>query len=150
MLITIFLSDLRVSGIFLGAIIVDVIMIVTASLKIWTVDIDKEINNSKERVDGDKGKSRDCVAGAETSVNEIYDNPTCFIKNDANEKTLLIQTQETATNNDEARDPNDDILEDFLKEDQGGDFKEIRKVLLAFMAAVIFCVSLAGISMIRQ
>ena len=152
MLITIFLSDLRVSGIFLGAIIVDVIMIVTASLKIWTVDIDNEINNSKERVDGDKGKSRDCVAGAETSVNEIYDNPTCSVKYDANDKT--VRTQETATNNDKASDPNDDILEDSLEEDQGrdlnADFKEIRKVLLAFMAAVIFCVSLAGISLIRQ
>ena len=77
------------------------------------------------------------------------------MKNDANEKTLLIQTQKTATNDYEAiRDPNDDILEDFLKEDQGrdlnADFKEIRKVLLAFMAAIIFCVSLAGISLIRQ
>ena len=199
MFITIFLSDLKVSGIYLGAIVVDLIMIVTPTLKIWTLDIDKEINNSKKRVDGDKGKSRDCksrdcksrdcksrdcksrdcksrdcktrdcktrdcktrdcksrdsVAGTETSANEIYDNPTCSVKNNANEMTVLVQTQKTATNDHKASDPSDDILGDLFEDDAGkdpnADFKEIRKVLLAFMAAVIFCVSLAGISLIRQ
>ena len=146
-LITIFLSDLKVSGIYLGAIVVDLIMIVTPTLKIWTLDIDKEINNSKERVDGDKGKSRDSVAGTD-------DNPTCSMKNNANETTVLVQTQKTATNDHKASDPSDDILGDLFEDDGGkdpnADFKEIRKVLLAFMAAVIFCVSLAGISLIRQ
>ncbi|KAL5272139.1 hypothetical protein ACHWQZ_G000379 [Mnemiopsis leidyi] len=158
-LITIFFSDLKVTGIFLGILIVDLIMVVTASLRIWMVDISKEIQNSKARVSGDETKSQIRQTDTDTVAleGEIHQNVAISYHvsegeaSDRENGTVEV----SSLVNGEAHEIGNNLTESVetavvKKTAKFSNSKEIRNVLLAFVTAGALCVSLAGVSLMRQ
>ena len=160
-LATIFFSDLRVSGIFIGIVIADCIVLVTASVRLWKVDIDKEIASSDKRVTGDK-ETQPCHEDDGECL-EIRGNPECVV---SYEKFVEEETINTENGTDWKPDedyenfnsePRVTILENSTQswaadeqKNMHADFKEARNVVLAFVSAAVVCVSLTGASLARK
>ena len=151
-LITIFFSDMKVTGIFLGILIVDSIMIVTASVRIWMVDITTEIKNSLERVSGEENKSQ--MRSTETDPG--------VLEGEIHENLAISSHGSKCENFDVSSKDNGEIkeIEETLTEaEETGAVKkgtkseksrEIRNVVLAFLSAGVLCVVLAGVSLMRK
>ena len=161
-LVTIFLTDLKVTGIFIGVTIVALIMVITASVKIWKVDIDKEIGKSMKRASNSKGKQSDRVddVGA-VGAAEIHENPACTANIVEKESTIMETIEIKEEDKDEQDIDNagencehtrDDKCVSFA-DGQGSDcsdFNEKRYVIFSLVAALLVSVILTGVSFIRQ
>ena len=155
--ITIFLSDLKMIGIFIGFIAMVSIMVVTASAKIWKVDIGKEIEKARQRVSSNNDKLSDCIDEVENfETAEIHENPECSTNHDGNalEKTIQLETlefkvedvcEEEINKKENGSEPNPGI-----GSTTDGGKKEMKYVFLMFASAAVFCATLAGVSFIGK
>ena len=144
-------------GIFIGFIAMVSIMVVTASAKIWKVDIGKEIEKARQRVSSKNDKLSDCIDEVENfETAEIHENPECSTNHDGNglEKTIQLETlefkvedvcEEEINKKENASEPNPGI-----DSTTDGGKKEMKYVFLMFASAAVFCATLAGVSFIGK
>ena len=142
---TIFLTDLVVSGIYLGYASFYVASFIAALIRISRLNIDEEIEKTKERVKGTNLAENGCGGS-----NEIDNSLNVAVRE------ALINSNNEIRDSDEIREELIDVRNDDLhfvdennallktKTDDGK--KEIRNVLIAFVGSFIWFVVLTGLS----
>ena len=139
-IMTIFLTDLGVAGIFLGWMISDTIILIAAVIKIWKTDIREEIEKSRRRVANvDKtevGVENPAYNASEGEVNLVTESQVT--DQDANLEELL--KDESATSQ---------LFRDAASGDTVKSSQEVRIVLITFISLAVFCVISASMSLIR-
>ena len=149
-LMTIFLTDLGVTGLFLGFIISDTIILIAALVKFLRSDIGEEIKKSRQRVSNTTHDSSENVASRGGFDNPVYK---------AEGEEVGVGTISPRSSTENGLNNVQDVLDDkcSLKEmpgdarsaDKGEASREVKGVLIVFFVAAVICVTLAGASLLR-
>ena len=150
-ILTIFFTDLGVTGVILGWILSDTATLLTGAAKIWRIDIEKEMEKTKLRVSRDlpfraDGERPGNIAAPVYKVSD-QDLIICARKSE----DILCQghvnmgMEEGEVENAAAEDSTD-IGQN---ETDIADSREPRNVMIAYITAAIVCVTLGSVSFIR-
>ena len=149
-IMTLFLTDLGIIGIFLGWILSDTIILIAALVKISKTDINNEIQRSVQRVTASTGEdSNKCKSEVRGFENPVYE---------AGEEDVKLGTGTTTTDlkpdlciKDPRCNQDRNMSGDGRSAEEVGVVNpEAKRVQIAFLVSGAVCVALAGISLIRD
>ncbi|KAL5263223.1 hypothetical protein ACHWQZ_G008565 [Mnemiopsis leidyi] len=138
-IMTIFLTNLGVTGIFLGWMTSDTIILIAAVIKIWKTDILEEIEKSRRRV-ANMDKTVEAFENPAYNVTEgdvKFRTESKVADQDANIKELLNEDSVSTQ-----------LFENATFGQNVHNNQEIRIVVITFVTLAVFCVTSASISLI--
>ena len=147
---TIFMTGLKATGVFIGVIVANLFMLVTAAIKMRTVDLQAEIDKVRERVAGNEEPSLE-----NEDTKGIME--TAFVEKEGEKQSESERTDEETIGprGNASPDTSNSTVSGWkrnhsLHKGDDRNINEICKVILAFFCAAILTVSLSLTSLIRK